>query len=194
MKRQSQPFSAEKINELAGEIMSDEFVEMWAEYVQMRNRVAKTRIETDRSQQRIFRQLLNFSKCNLKRLYSLEQSTDFKWRAFFSPKNDYLTQYKRAKYKEDVQSAEIHKKQELNKPKSEVVIETKKEVQTPKFSVRDKVRERAKKGCTYSIALVRKWDNPDMAKAMKEHEKELHRLEIKKKVREDERKGLKFSF
>jgi len=171
------------MSDLAGEILPEKMAELWAEYVQMRNRIAKTRIDTDASQKRIFRQLLNLSSDNDKRICSIAQSIDFKWRGFFEPKNDYQTDYKKRKF-------EREKAIEAAMP-PEVKAEKEKEAdpEERKKRFRDLIRKQAKEGKAYAQNLVRKWDNPETQRQEDVRSQAEIEEELRKKCAEDVTKG-----
>ena len=185
MKRQSSPFDLKTMSDLAGEILPDEMHELWTEYVQMRNRIAKTRIDTDASQKRIFKQLLNLSTDNDKRVCSLAQSIDFKWRGFFDPKNYYLKDFRQRKFEREKVIAEMN-------PASghDTDVATKKEDPAErKKRMRDMVYKQAKKGSSFAKNLIKQWENPQIVTRAKIISQAEYEEDLRKKCAEDVKKG-----
>ena len=182
MKRQSSPFDLKTMSDLAGEILPDEMHELWTEYVQMRNRIAKTRIDTDASQKRIFKQLLNLSTDNDKRVCSLAQSIDFKWRGFFDPKNYYLKDFRQRKFEREKKEVQI-------RSGGETRIEPKEDPAERKKRMRDMVYKQAKKGSSFAKNLIKQWENPQIVTRAKIISQAEYEEDLRKKCAEDVKKG-----
>ena len=78
-----QPLTQQALASIAGFEVTEELVEIWAEFVEYRGCEARTRIKTEKSQERIFKKLLKLST-NIPTICGIiEQTIDRGWMGFF---------------------------------------------------------------------------------------------------------------
>jgi len=183
-------FSLEKLREIkseyfekhpqyAGEDIDQELADVWSEYVEVRNQLAASRFKTENSQKRSFQNLLRFSKENLRRIVSAEQSMDSTtkkgtcWIGFFAIKYTHLDRYKERKAKQ---------------PNIEKNFPT---LQNPvkKFDKMAIIKKQAANGSISAIALLKRMNNPQIVASEKSRETFEREEALKKKIAADSRKG-----